>query len=220
MTTSAYLQLLDLAVGVVLLCGFVVLWRRSLHAIVRALAVQGAALAAVAGLVGVHHHDLDALVVAALVLALKTVIFPRVLAHTIGAVDDARELTPLVNVPASLLAGAALTLLAYATTRAVVRAAPTVPETRALPIGVALVLIGLFTLATRRKAVTQVVGFLLLDNGIALVAFLATAGVPLLVELGASLDVLLAVLVLQVLTGRMRTKFGALDLDQLQQLHD
>jgi hydrogenase-4 component E len=75
-------------------------------------------------------------------------------------------------------------------------------------------------LVTRRKAVTQVVGFLLLDNGIAVVAFLATAGVPLVVELGVALDVLLAVLILQVLTTRMLAKFGALDLDQLRELHD
>ena len=64
------------------------------------------------------------------------------------------------------------------------------------------------------------VGFLILDNGIALVAFLATAGLPLIVELGASLDLLLAVLVLQVLAARMRTKFGGMDLDQLRELHD
>jgi hydrogenase-4 component E len=85
---------------------------------------------------------------------------------------------------------------------------------------VAVVLVGFFVLVSRRKAVSQVVGFLVLDNGIALVAFLATAGLPLIVELGASLDLLLAVLVLQVLAARMRTKFGGMDLDQLQELHD
>jgi hydrogenase-4 component E len=94
------------------------------------------------------------------------------------------------------------------------------PETSAIPIGIAVALIGFFVLATRRKAVTQIVGFLLLDNGIALVAFLATAGVPLIVELGVALDVLLAVFILQVLTTRMRAKFGVTDLNQLRELHD
>ena len=60
----------------------------------------------------------------------------------------------------------------------------------------------------------------MLDNGIAAFAFLLTAGFPLMVELGASTDILLAVLVLQVLTARMRLKFGGTDLDQLRQLHD
>jgi hydrogenase-4 component E len=219
MNDSLYLQLLDLAAGLVLVCAFVVLWRRSLTAIIRALAAQGAGIAGVALLLGVHGHDSEALAAAAVVLALKAVIVPIVLSRAALSGEDTREVTPLVNVPASLVAAALLTLTAYATTTAVVAVAPTA-ESRAIPIGVAVVLIGLFTLATRRKAVTQIVGFLLVDNGIALVAFLATAGVPLLVELGAALDLLLAVLILQVLTVRMRSKFGGLDLDQLQQLRD
>ncbi|MHB8329555.1 MAG: hypothetical protein ACYDD6_08035, partial [Acidimicrobiales bacterium] len=81
-------------------------------------------------------------------------------------------------------------------------------------------LVGFFTLVTRRKAVSQIVGVLLVDNGVALVAFLATAGVPLLVELGASLDVLLAVIVLQVLATQLRSKLGSFDLDQLTELRD
>ena len=79
---------------------------------------------------------------------------------------------------------------------------------------------GFVTQVTRRRALSQVVGFLLLDNGIAATAFLATAGVPLIVELGVSLDLLLVVLVLQVLTARMRLEFGHSDLDALRELHD
>ena len=84
----------------------------------------------------------------------------------------------------------------------------------------AVVLIGFFVLVTRRPALSQLVGFLLMDNGITAVGFLTTAGVGLVVELGVSLDVLLVVLVLQVLTARMRAAFGATDLDELRELHD
>ena len=219
MSDALFVQLLDLAAGLALVCAFVVLWRRGLIAIVRALTVQGVALAAVAFLLGLHEHDAEAVAVAVLVLGLKGAVLPGVLLRIVGDGTDTREVDPIVNVPASLLAAAGLTLLAYATTRAVVALDPA-PQTRAIPIGLAIALIGFFALVTRRKAVTQIVGFLLLDNGIALVAFLATAGVPLVVELGVALDVLLAVLILQVLTTRMRTKFGALDLDQLRELHD
>ena len=219
MSDAAYIQLLDVGVGLMLVAAIVVLWRRSLVAIVRALAVQGGALAAVALLLGLHHHDIEPIVVAVLVLILKALIVPWLLLRVVADSEDDREVDPLINVTASMLAAAALTLIAYATTRAVVVVAPS-PETKAIPIGVAVVLIGFFVLVTRRKAVTQVVGFLLLDNGVALVTFLATAGVPLVVELGASLDLLLAVLVLQVLVARMRSKFGALDLDQLRELRD
>lgn len=219
MSDTLFVQLLDLTVALVLVCAFVVLWRRGLVAIVRALTVQGIALAAVALLLGLHEHDAEPLVVAALVLLLKGVVLPGVLLRIVRASDETREVDSVVNVPASLLAAAGLTLLAYATTRDVVALDPS-PETKAIPIGVAVALIGFFVLIARHKAVTQIVGFVLLDNGIALVAFLATAGVPLIVELGVALDVLLAVLILQVLTTRMRAKFGVTDLDQLRELHD
>ena len=76
-----------------------------------------------------------------------------------------------------------------------------------------MVLIALFVMVTRRHALSQAAGFLMLDNGIAATAFLLTAGVPLIVELGASLDVLFAVIVIGVLTGRLRRAFGGADLD-------
>jgi hydrogenase-4 component E len=219
MNDTLFVQLLDLAVALVLLCAFVVLWRRGLVAIIRALTVQGVALAAVGLLLGVHGHDPEPVIVAALVLALKAIVLPTVLLRIVRSSDETREVEPVVNVPASLLAAAALTLLAYATTRDIVALDPT-PQTKAIPIGVAVALIGFFVLVTRRKAVTQIVGFVLLDNGIALVAFLATSGVPLVVELGVALDVLLAVFILQILAARMRAKFGAMDLDALRELHD
>jgi hydrogenase-4 component E len=219
MTDTLFVQLLDLAAGLALVCAFVALWRRGLVPIVRALAAQGAAVAGVALLLGLHEDDLELVAVAVLVLSLKAVVIPGVLLRIIGESAERRETEPLVNVPASLLAAAALTMLAYAVTRDLVSLDPA-PQVQAIPIGVAILLIGFFALVSRRNAVTQIVGFLLLDNGIAIVAFLATAGLPVIVELGVSLDLLLAVLVLQVLAARMRTKFGALDLDQLQELRD
>jgi hydrogenase-4 component E len=222
MSDTTFVRYLDLAVGLVLVCAFVAVWRRGLVAIVRALAVQGVALAAVALLLGIHEHDAEPVAVAALVVVLKGAVLPGVLLGIVrsgGDTRETREVEPLVNIPASLLAAAALTLLAYTSTDQLVALDPT-PATRAIPIGFAVVLIGLFVLVSRRKAVTQIVAFLLLDNGIALVALLATAGVPLVVELGVAVDVLLAVLILQVLSARMRTRFGAVDLDQLRELHD
>ena len=124
-----------------------------------------------------------------------------------------------VNVAASLLAAALLTLLSYAVSQPLVALDPS-PATRAVPVGVAVVLIGFFVLVTRRRALSQLVGFLLMDNGITAVGFLTTSGVGLIVELGVSLDVLLAVLVLGILTSRMREAFGDTDLDELRELHD
>ena len=126
---------------------------------------------------------------------------------------------PVANVASSLLAAAGLSLLAYAAARPFVVAAVS-PTAGAAPIGLALVLLGFFLAATRRRAVSQIVALLLIDNGIAATAFLATDGVPLVVELGVSADLVLLVLVLQVLSARLVETFGPTDLDDLRELHD
>jgi hydrogenase-4 component E len=94
------------------------------------------------------------------------------------------------------------------------------PAASAVPVGVAVTLIGFFVLVTRRRAPSQLAGFLLMDNGITAVGFLTGAGTGLIVEVGVSLDALLAVAVLRVLTSRMREAFGGTDLDELRELHD
>jgi hydrogenase-4 component E len=150
---------------------------------------------------------------------LKAIVLPSVVRRVLRDSGQAREAEPLVNVTTSLLAAALLTSLAYGVSLPLVALAPS-PTTRALPVGIAVVLLGFFVLVTRRRALSQVVGFLLLDNGITAAAFLAAGGVPLVVELGVSLDVFLVVLVLQVLTARMRLTFGNADLDELTELRD
>jgi hydrogenase-4 component E len=218
-STDVYTQLLDLACGAFLLAAVLVLWRRELAAIVRIFALQGLALAAIAALLGLHEDRWDLLAIACGIGALRAGLLPYLMRRALGAGGETRETQPLVNVAASLLTAAALTLLAYAVSQPLVRLSPS-PATTALPVGLAVVLIGFFTLVTRRRALSQVVGFLLLDNGITAVAFLAASGVPLIVELGVSFDLLFAVLVLQLLTTRMRVAFGGTDLDDLRKLHD
>jgi hydrogenase-4 component E len=218
-TGTLYVQLLDLAAGVFLLCAVWVLWRRELAAIVWLLAAQGVALATLAALQAVHQGSGELFAVAAGVGVLKAGVLPAVLRRVLAASGVAREAEPRVNVTASLLVAAALSLLAYAVSRPLVELAPS-PATHAVPVGLAAVFIGFFVLVTRLRALSQVVGFLMLDNGIAATAFLITSGVPLVVELAVSLDVLLAVLVLQVLASRMQATFGGADLDELRELRD
>jgi len=214
-----YVRLLDLACGAFLLAGVLVLWRRDLAAIVRLFALQGGALAALVAVLGVHEGSAEVIALAAGIAVLRVGALPWMLRRAMWAGGARRETEPLVNVAASLVVAALLALLAYAVTRPVVALEPS-PATQAVPVALTVVLIGLFVLVTRRRAVSQVVGFLLLDNGITAVAFLTTAGVPFIVELGVSLDVLLAVLVLQVLTARIRAAFGDTDLDDLRELRD
>jgi len=220
MTYETFTVLVDLAAGGLILTAVLVVWRRDLIAIARLLACQGVALAAIPILRGVYDGDGALIGVGAAVLVLRAVVLPWLLARALGAEPQShRESTPLMNTAASLLVTAALTLAAFAATRPLVNLQPAA-STNAVPAAMAVVLIALLVMVTRRHALSQAAGFLMLDNGIAATAFLLTAGVPLIVELGASLDVLFAVIVIGVLTARLSRTFGGVDLGALQELHD
>lgn len=220
MTEIHYASVLGLAAGALLLAAVLIVWRRDLNSIVRLLAAQGVALAAIPVIRGVYDQDWALVAVGAAVFALRGIAMPWLLARAVGAEpEDQREATPLVNTSASLLVAAALTVVAFAVTRPVVDLEPG-PATNAVPAAFAVILIAMFVMVTRRHAISQAAGLLMLDNGVAATAFLLTAGVPLIVELGASLDVLFALIVIGILTGRMRRAFGGADLDRLQELRD
>lgn len=213
--------MLDLAAGGVLLAAVLAVWRRDLSAVVRRLLVaQGAALAAIPVIRGLHDHDRALIAVGIVVLGVRAIALPWLLARTLGAErQERREATPLVSTAASLLVVTALVVTAFTIAQPVVDLQRSA-ATAAAPAAIATVLIALFMMATRRHAISQAVGLLMLDNGIAATAFLLTAGVPLIVELGASLDVLFVLIVLGVLTGQLRSAFGGVDLDLLRELRD
>jgi len=220
MTTAIYTGILTFAAGSFLLAAVLVVWRRGLRATIRLLAWQGVALAAIPIANGVHQRAWMPIAVGVVVLVLRGVLLPLLLARAVRGEDDgAREATPIVNTTAALLVTAALTMIAYAATRPLIEHSPTA-GTRAAPAAFAALLIAVFVMVSRRRAMSQAIGFLMLDNGIAATAFLITAGVPLIVELGASLDILFAMIVLGVLTDRMRLSFGDTDLNQLRELRD
>jgi hydrogenase-4 component E len=220
MSGSSFVSLVDLAAGGLLLVTVMIVWRRDGVAMVRLLAAQGALLGAIPVLAGIRDGDTQLIVVGVAVAVLRSVVFPRLIgARLRGSSGAEREAAPLVNTTAALLITAGLTIVAFVVARPLVEIDAS-PTTRAVPVGFAVVLIGMFVLVSRRRAATQIVGFVVLDNGIDAVAFLATSGVPVVVELGASLDVLLALVILGVLTGRMYAKFGGTDLDDLRQLRD
>jgi hydrogenase-4 component E len=121
---------------------------------------------------------------------------PRLLSGIEGRRGGVRELQPLVNTETSLLISGALAVAAYEISRPLADVM-NLATRGGLPIALALIFVSLFIVVSRREAVAQIVGFLMLENGIALLALLGAYGVPLVVELGVFLDVLLGVLVMQ-----------------------
>lgn len=219
MFTSIYPQTIGLCVGSLLLTSALMVWRHSLITSIRLLAAQGVGLAALVAVIGAQTRDTELLIVAVLVLVVKGGLLPWILGRQTRATTRAVDESPRLNPTASLLLVAGFTILSYVVLGRILIHLNTVTA-HAAPIGLAMVLIGFLLLATRRRAHSQLIGFLLLDNGIATVAFLTSGGVPLFLELGISLDVLLVVVILYVFSVRMRTKFGGTDVDTLRELHD
>ncbi|MHB1172850.1 MAG: hypothetical protein ACYCZY_10240 [Lacisediminihabitans sp.] len=219
MSENVYAELIALCAGALLLTSVLMVWRHSLLASIRLLAAQGVTLAVLVAVIGIREANAELLVVFVLILALKGIALPWVLARSSAATGSSGEESPRLNPTAALMTVALLTTLAYVVSVPLVGTAKDLAA-HAVPIGVAMVLIGFLLLVTRRRARSQLIGFLLLDNGIAAVAFLISGGVPVLLELGVSLDLLLVVVILHVFTGRMRNKFGETDVDRLSELRD
>lgn len=219
MPAELYQQLVATTSGVLLLTAVLQVWGRSVARSIWLLAVQGLALAGLALTVGLEAGESSAFWVAGLVLVVKVAVLPQALFRSAKLIGQAREAQLSVNTAVELLGAAALTVLAYVVCAPLMAAIPG-PAGQALPVGVSLVLLGFWQLLIRRTAIGGLIGFLIVDNGIATVAFLASGGLPLTVELGASLDVLLVVLILGVLLSRLQAEVGTVDVGELRELHD
>ena len=217
MTESLTATVVTTAAGLMLLTAVLQTWRRSSSASVRLLVVQGLALAAIVAALGLRNGSIELLVVAVLVGCVKAGFLPWVLGRTSTGrlVEHDHTAKPTTG----LIGAAVLTMVAYAVS-APLRGTIGGAGSSAVPAGIALVLIGFWLLLSRHTAVSQLVGFVVLDNGIAMVAFLTSDGLPLTVELGATLDVLLVVVILRALTTRMRTTHGGTSVDDLRELKD
>lgn len=217
-------QLLALSTGTLAVTAALLVWRRSLAAATRIIAVQGVALAALVVSVAAAERDAELIRVALVVLAIKGVAIPLVLGRGVRATGTARDSDLGVNPTAGLVGVTVLATLAYVVSRPITFALAdgphAIPAAAAVPIGMMLVLVGMQLVVTRRRALSQLVGFLVLDNGIAAVAFLTAAGVPFVVELGVSLDVLLIAIILAVLSGRLHAVLGAVGVGELNELRD
>ena len=196
---------------------FLMVGQKALVVAIRLYGVQSLLLAAVAAALGLSGQRPHLLATAALTLVLKAALIPWFLLRVIDRVGIRREIEPFVNVPASLLLSLGLTVVGYRVSLGMAGASRGVPH-QVVGVALSMVLIGLFLMVTRRKAITQILALLTVENAVFLVAIGATVGMPLVLELGISFDVILAVLVLGVLVGRIVDRFESMDTSRLSNL--
>jgi hydrogenase-4 component E len=213
------LQILNALAAVFLLLAFAMLSQRRVVTLVNLLALQGFLLCAATVLLawrtGTGHLYLSAL----LTLALKVVFLPWLLHRLIKRLGVYWDSEPLINIPGTMLIGLLIVIFSFGLAQPIVALASTATR-NGIGIAIAVVLLSFLTMITRRKAMSQVVGFLSMENGLFFGAMSATYGMPMIVELGVALDVLVAMLVLGVFFFQIREQFDSLDLHHLESLKE
>ena len=163
------------------------------------------------------HGAFHVYVVVVLTLVGKVAFLPWLLDRQVRRMNIVQEIEPLVNFPTSMLICGGLTLLGYLVARPFTSLERLGNNT--LAVAITLVLTGFFLMINRRKAITQVLALLTVENGVMLAAVaLTTYGMPLVVELGIFFDVLVAVMILGILVYRIRETFASMDISKLSQL--
>jgi hydrogenase-4 component E len=213
------LQILNVLAALLLLLSFSMLAQRRIVVLVNLLATQGLLLFLATMLLawrtGEHHLYLSA----ALTLALKVIGLPWLLHRLIHRLDVYWDTEPLLNPSVSMLIGLLIVVFSFGLAQPISALASTATRST-LGIAIAVILLAFLTMITRRKAMSQVVAFLSMENGLFFGAMSATYGMPMVVELGVALDVLVAMLVLGVFFFQIREQFDSLDLHHLETLKE
>lgn len=210
--------IVDSLLVVVLLLNFLMLGTSRMRSIINGSAAQGIVLGAVA-LFAHGEFGFQPVLIATGAVLLKGVFIPRILLRALRDVDIRLEVEPLIGFVPSLLTGAFGTGLA-------ILFAHTLPLTEEhvgsllVPTSLSTVLTGFILLTTRRKAITQVAGYLILENGVFIMGLTLVNAMPFLVEIGVLLDLLVGIFVMGIIMNHIQREFSTLDTSQLSQLKE
>jgi hydrogenase-4 component E len=212
-------QLINLLASVMLLLAFAMLTQRRIISLINLFAAQGFTLflstALVAWLTGQTHLYGSAL----LTLALKVVALPWILHRLIRRLNVKWDVETLINIPTTMLIGIVLVILAFNLALPISLLAGTLTKAT-LGIALACVLLSFLMMITRSKAVPQVIGFLSMENGLFFAATGAVYGMPMVIEFGIALDVLVGMVILGIFFFRIRERFDSLDTRHLEKLKE
>ncbi len=216
---SLYEQALVLFAALILFTSFAMLAQVRVVPLIHAFAWQGAFLAAATGLVAYVSAHPHLYVSAALTFVLKALLIPWMLHRLVRKLAIHHEVEDIRHPVVVLLAGAALVVFSYYVTLPIVQLS-VLGARSTLAVSQAVVLLGLLLMIARKKAVSQVVGFMSIENGLFFAAVVATYGMPMVVELGIAFDVLVAAVLFGVFFFQMRESIDSLDVDRLNRLRE
>lgn len=212
-------QLLEVLAAGLLLISFAMLSRRRTQRLITLFAWQGAILFLSTSLVAWDAGLTELWFSAALTLILKVIALPWILHRLIQRLGAQWDNEPLVNIPVTMLVGLMLVIFAFGLAQPISMMATTITR-HTIGIALAMILLAFLMMITRRKAITQVIGFLAMENGLFFAATSATYGMPMVIELGIALDLLVAVFILGIFFFQISEQFDSLDLHHLESLRE
>ncbi len=211
-------RIITLMAALVLVLQIAVVAQRWIVTHIRIFATQSFLLAMIAATIAWFNHAPHIYIAAGLTLVVKVILVPIFLERLVVRMDIREEIKPIINVPLSVVIAGGLTLLGYVVAESFYKPDESGLGHNELAVAISLFLIGFFTMINRRKALTQVLALLSLENGLFLAAISLTYGMPMIVELGIFFDVLVAAMVLGILVYRIRETFESMDVSRLRRL--
>ena len=212
-------QLINLFASGILLLAFGMLAQRRVLALVNLFAMQGITLCLATLVAAVSTGQVHLYYSAALTLVLKGLVLPWILHRLVRKLNVKGEVEVLINNSTTMLVGIVLVMIAFNVALPISELSHTITR-GTLGIALAVVMLAFLMMITRQKAISQVVGFLSMENGLFLAATSATYGMPMVVELGIALDVLVGVIILGVFFFQIRDQFDSLDIRHMERLKD
>jgi hydrogenase-4 component E len=212
-------QIINFLAAIMLLLSFAMLGQRRILSLIHLYTLQGLTLVSANLVLGFVTADIHLYISAALTLLLKVGLIPWILYRLVQRLNVKTDVEPLLNIPATLLMGIVLVIIAFNVASPISQFASSVAR-GTLGIALACVLLSFMMMITRAKAIPQVIGFLSMENGLFFAAAAATNGMPMIVELGIGLDVLVGILILGVFMFQIREQFDSLDIHHLEKLKD
>jgi hydrogenase-4 component E len=212
-------QLINLLAALMLLIAFGMLAQRRILTLIHLFALQGALLTVNTFVVAFSTMQTHLYYSAVLTFVLKVVVLPWILHRLIVRLNIRWDVETLINIPTIMLVGIVVVILSFNLALPISELAGTVNRST-LGIAMAAVLLAMLMMITRRKAVPQVIGFLAMENGLFFAATSATYGMPMIVELGIALDVLVGTFIFGIFFFQIRETFDSLDIHHLEKLRE
>jgi len=212
-------QLIDLFAAVLLLLSFALLAQRRVLSLIHLFTLQGITLVASTSTMAFFTQQPHLYYSAALTFVLKVLVIPWQLHRLLKRLDVRWDVESLLNVPITMLLGIVLVIFAFNLAAPISSLSASVAR-GTLGIALACVLLSFLMMITRTKAIAQVIGFLAMENALFFAATSATYGMPMVVELGIALDVLIGMVILGVFMFQIREQFDSLDIRKLERLKE